>query len=105
MRYQRCPAASVASAIQEVAGPYGRTRLAPQRVDSGAGRGCPSCLLIGAGLMLRSVMRLQAVDAGIRTDSVVSMRVALNFSRYTSPALRAQFSTELIDRCLRNLVA
>ena len=50
-------------------------------------------LLIGAGLMLRSVMRLQAVDAGIRTDSVVSMRVALNFSKYTDPALRAQFST------------
>ena len=59
-------------------------------------------LLIGAGLMLRSVMRLQAVDAGIRTDSVISMRVALNFSKYTSPALRAQFSTELIER-LRNL--
>jgi predicted permease len=59
-------------------------------------------LLIGAGLMLRSVMRLQAVDAGIRTDNVISMRVALNFSKYTSPALRAQFSTELIER-LRNL--
>jgi predicted permease len=55
-------------------------------------------LLIGAGLMLRSVMRLQAVDAGIRTDSVISMRVALNFSKYTTPALRAQFLTELADR-------
>ena len=55
-------------------------------------------LLIGAGLMLRSVLRLQAVDAGIRTDSVISMRVALNFSKYTTPALRAQFLTELADR-------
>ncbi len=55
-------------------------------------------LLIGAGLMLRSVMRLQAVDAGIRTDSVLSMRVALNFSKYTTPALRAQFLADLGDR-------
>ena len=39
-------------------------------------------LLIGAGLMLRSVLRLQSVDAGIRTDSVLSMRVALNFTKY-----------------------
>jgi putative ABC transport system permease protein len=55
-------------------------------------------LLIGAGLMLRSVMRLQSVDAGIQTDSVLSMRVALNFSKYTTPPLRAQFLTELTDR-------
>ena len=51
-------------------------------------------LLIGAGLMLRSLRRLQAVDAGINTGNVLSMRVALNFSKYTTPALRAQF----IDR-------
>ena len=59
-------------------------------------------LLIGAGLMLRSVLRLQSVDAGIRTESVLSMRVALNFTKYTTPALRAQFLTELADR-LRGL--
>ncbi len=55
-------------------------------------------LLIGAGLMLRSVLRLQSVDAGIRTDSVLSMRVALNFTKYTTPALRAQF----LDRAGRS---
>jgi predicted permease len=55
-------------------------------------------LLIGAGLMLRSVLRLQSVDAGISTASVLSMRVALNFTKYTTPALRAQFLTELADR-------
>jgi len=55
-------------------------------------------LLIGAGLMLRSVLRLQAVDAGIQTASVLSMRVALNFSKYTTPELRAQFLAELLDR-------
>jgi len=55
-------------------------------------------LLIGAGLMLRSLLRLQSVDAGIRTDSVLSMRVALNFTKYTTPALRAQFLTQLAER-------
>jgi predicted permease len=59
-------------------------------------------LLIGAGLMLRSLVRLQAVDPGIRTDNVISMRVALNFTKYTTPPLRAQFLTALADR-LRDL--
>jgi putative ABC transport system permease protein len=52
--------------------------------------------------MLRSLWQLQAVDAGIRTDRVLSMRVALNFSKYTTPPLRAQFLTALADR-LRDL--
>jgi predicted permease len=52
--------------------------------------------------MLRSLWKLQAVDAGIRTDSVISMRVALNFSKYNTPPLRAQFLTALGER-LRNL--
>ncbi|HET7218489.1 MAG TPA: ABC transporter permease, partial [Vicinamibacterales bacterium] len=55
-------------------------------------------LLIGAGLMLRSLWRLQSVDPGIRTDSVMSMRVALNFSKYTTPQSRAQFLTTLAER-------
>jgi len=55
-------------------------------------------LLIGAGLMLRSLWRLQSVDAGIRTDNVLSMRVALNFSKYTTPALRSQFLMALAER-------
>jgi putative ABC transport system permease protein len=59
-------------------------------------------LLVGAGLMLRSLLHLQAVDAGIKTDSVLSMRVALNFTNYTTPPLRAQFLTDLTER-LRNI--
>jgi putative ABC transport system permease protein len=59
-------------------------------------------LLIGAGLMLRSLLRLQAVDPGVRTDSVMSMRVALNFTKYNTPALREQFLTQLDER-IRNL--
>jgi putative ABC transport system permease protein len=57
-------------------------------------------LLIGAGLMLRSLMQLQAVDAGIQTDSVQTMRVALNFTKYSpsEPERIRQFHKTLIER-------
>jgi putative ABC transport system permease protein len=55
-------------------------------------------LLIGAGLMLRSMVRLQSVDAGIHTELVLSMRVALNFTKYTDAASRAQFLSQLTER-------
>ena len=55
-------------------------------------------LLIGAGLMLRSLLQLQAVDPGIQTDSVMTMRVALNFTKYTNPGQIQQFHTALLDK-------
>ena len=55
-------------------------------------------LLISAGLMLRSILQLQAVDPGIRTDSVLTMRVALNFTKYTNPGQIAQFHAALLER-------
>jgi predicted permease len=55
-------------------------------------------LLISAGLMLRSVRQLQAVDPGIKTDSVLTMRVALNFTKYSEPARIAQFHNALMER-------
>ncbi|MGH9374161.1 MAG: ABC transporter permease, partial [Vicinamibacterales bacterium] len=55
-------------------------------------------LLISAGLMLRSMLQLQAVDPGIRTDSVLTMRVALNFTKYADPGQIAQFHAALIER-------
>jgi putative ABC transport system permease protein len=90
--------ASLASAIQEggrtVSGGRGslRSTLIVAQVA------VSFVLLIGAGLLLQSLWKLQSVDAGIRTDSVLSMRVALNFSKYTTQPLRAQFLTTLADR-------
>jgi predicted permease len=57
-------------------------------------------LLIGAGLMMRSLLRLQAVDPGIQTDGVQTMRIALNFTKYpqSNPALTRQFHASLIER-------
>lgn len=45
-------------------------------------------LLIGAALMLRSFARLQQVDAGFRTENVLTMRLDLNWSKYTTTESR-----------------
>ena len=56
-------------------------------------------LLIGAGLMIRSFVRLQEVNPGFQTDRVLTLRVTSNFSRYTT---QAQFQT-LSETVLRHV--
>ena len=53
-------------------------------------------LLAGAGLLIRSFMRLQSVDPGFRTDGVLTARVALPGARYPRPRDGAVF----FDRAL-----
>ena len=45
-------------------------------------------LLIAAGLTLRSVVKLQGLDPGFRTDDILTMRVALNFTKYRDGQIR-----------------
>ena len=54
-------------------------------------------LLIGAGLMIRSFIKLQLVDAGYNGDHVLTANVPLNFSKYkgNDTAVRAFFDQVL----------
>jgi putative ABC transport system permease protein len=58
-------------------------------------------LLIGAGLMVRSVGRLLAVDPGFRADHVLTMRVLLPESKYPEPEDGVRFFDRLVDELSR----
>ncbi len=55
-------------------------------------------LLVGAGLMLRSLLHLQAVDPGFDSQRVLTMTMDLNWSRYTSNELILGFHDRLHAR-------
>jgi len=56
-------------------------------------------LLVGAGLMLRSVVNLQRVDPGFRVDHLLTLRMSANFSKYTTN----QDFEQLSDNVLRKV--
>jgi putative ABC transport system permease protein len=53
-------------------------------------------LLAGAGLTIRSLMNMQHLDTGLRTDNVLTMRVPLDFIKHPTPANRATVYTRLL---------
>ena len=55
-------------------------------------------LLIGAGLLLASFYRLQQVDAGYRSDGVLSAQVYGNFSRYGNIDALRRLYLPILDR-------
>jgi putative ABC transport system permease protein len=57
-------------------------------------------LLIGGGLMVRSLWRLQAVNPGFSTENILTFDVALPFAKYTR-AQSGQFFQQAIDRISR----
>jgi predicted permease len=58
-------------------------------------------LLIGAGLLVRSFVRLQAVPPGFTTDHVISMEVAANGTGYRNDKSAIQFYRNVEDRIIR----
>lgn len=55
-------------------------------------------LLSAAGLMLRSLQRLRAVDPGFRPEQLVTMKIALPDALYTTAAQRSAFLQRLLER-------
>ncbi len=84
----------------------GRTSTPKHRMAGFNGRGLlvvgqisfSICLLIGAGLLMKSFARLRSVDPGFETENIVTMKVALAPSRYNTPEKRAAFFRELAVR-------
>jgi putative ABC transport system permease protein len=55
-------------------------------------------LLVGAGLLVRSFLRLQQVETGVRPDNVLTMRVSLPAARYDTTEKSAIFYREILGR-------
>ena len=55
-------------------------------------------LLVGAGLLIKSFVRLQRVDPGVRTDDVLTMTISLPSQAYPTPESEVAFFTRLIER-------
>lgn len=55
-------------------------------------------LLVGAGLMLRSVAALHAIDPGFDTRGVLTMVVSVGGTREAAPGRRGVFFGELLER-------
>jgi predicted permease len=55
-------------------------------------------LLIGAGLMVRSLWKLQAADPGFDERNVLTMNVNVPKKQFSAPAQETQFFSEVLDR-------
>jgi putative ABC transport system permease protein len=55
-------------------------------------------LLIGAGLLIKSFMRLQQVETGMRTENVLTLSVSLPDAKYPQPQMAASFYARALDR-------
>ena len=54
-------------------------------------------LVVGAGLLIRALMRVQAMPAGFNTTGVLTMRTFLPWSKYGSQARRTEFYRQVLD--------
>ena len=55
-------------------------------------------LLVGAGLLIRSFVRLQSVTPGFNPDGVISMRLGASGRQFTNPESRIEYFRQFSDR-------
>ncbi|MGA2075013.1 MAG: ABC transporter permease [Terriglobia bacterium] len=55
-------------------------------------------LLVGAGLMLKSIVRLLEEGVGFRTEHLLTMAVSLSEAKYSTPEKQAAYFDELLRR-------
>ena len=79
-------------------GTAGRDRIRLRSILVTAEVALALVLSIGSGLLLRSLSRLQNVDAGFRSEGVMSAMVTLPQVRYKEPQSQVAFYREVIQR-------
>ncbi len=55
-------------------------------------------LLVGAGLLIRSVRAMLSADQGFRRDHLLTLQISLPDAKYSKPEQAAAFCRELLDR-------
>jgi putative ABC transport system permease protein len=60
--------------------------------------GASLMLLIGAGLLVRSFLRLERADPGFRAENVLTGQIVLPVNQYKEPAQIAAFENSLLER-------
>jgi putative ABC transport system permease protein len=55
-------------------------------------------LLVGAGLLIQTFLRLRALDIGVNPENVLTLRTALPTNKYSEPAKRTAFYQQVLER-------
>ncbi len=83
--------------VHQGRGLAGSSRMLVRRGIVVAQMALATMLLVGAALLLQSLLRLQHVDLGFAPDGVVSARVSLPGTRYPDDARTSAFYRQLLD--------
>jgi len=86
---------------QQTEGGFGSTRFRLRSLLVVSELALSLMLLIGAGLLLRSFVRLQAVPPGFNADHVVSMRVGASGRQFSNRDAAVEYYAQFADRLAR----
>jgi putative ABC transport system permease protein len=76
----------------------GGARIGARQTLIGAQVAISFVLLVVSGLLVRSFVELQRVDAGFTTDRVLTMQISLDFVKYNTTVKRHAFYQAVLDK-------